>query len=83
MLAMAFTDADPTIDHWLRRHQPRTEFALRCSMRGQFETAKASTTFYARIAELFAAIHPSEVEYAAILSRAREIGPALAKALAA
>jgi len=72
---------DPEIDVWLRRHQPRTELAFRCSMRGQFDAAKNSAPFNARIDELFVAIHPSEVEYAAILSRAREIGSALATVL--
>ena len=78
---MAFMDnpADPTIDRWLRRHQPRTELALRCCMRGQFDTAKNSAAFVARINELFAAIHPSEAEHAAILRCAREIGSAITK----
>ena len=81
---MAFTRNlnDPTIDRWLRRHQPRTELAMRCSIRTQFDAAKIAAPFNARIDELFAAIHPSEDEYAAILSRAREIGSALTKLLA-
>jgi len=81
MLATPFADnpADPTIDRWLRRHRPRTELALRCSACGQFNAAKNSATFTARIDELFAAINPSEDDYAVILLRAREIGPALVK----
>jgi len=74
---------DPAIDDWLRRHQPRTELALRYSMRGQFDAAKNSATFNARIDELFAAIHPSEHEYAAILRSAREIGSSVAKLFSA
>jgi hypothetical protein len=72
---------DPEIDVWLRRHQARTELALRCSMRGQFDAAKNSADFNARIDELFAALYPSEAEYAALLSRAREIGAAVATVL--
>jgi len=80
---MAFTNnlSDPTIDRWLRRHQPRTELAMRCSMRSQFDAANDNAAFNARIDELFAAINPSEDEYAAILRSAREIGVALAKVL--
>ena len=51
-------------------------------MRTQIEAAKNSAAFNARIDELFATIHPSEDEYAAILSRARELGSALTKVLA-
>jgi len=80
-MAFAHNVTDPTIDRWLRRHQPRTELALRCSMRAQIEAAKNNAAFNARIDELFATIHPSEDEYAAILSRARELGSALAKVL--
>ena len=78
---MAFTDTDPTIDRWLRRHQPRTELAMRYSMRSQFDAAKNSATFNARIDELFAAIKPSAREYAAIMLCARELGSAMAKLL--
>lgn len=72
---------DNATDRWLRSHQPRTELALRCSMRGQFEAAKNSAPFNARIDELYAAINPNEDQYAAILRHAREIGFALGKLL--
>ena len=70
---------DPSVDCWLRRHRPRTELALRYSMRGQFIAARNSPTFNARIDQLCAAITPTEDEYAAI--HAREIGAAMAKLL--
>jgi hypothetical protein len=83
MLVMSFIAdlSDQTIDSWLRRHQPRTELAMRYSMRIQFDTAKDSAPFNARIDELFAVLHPSEEEYAEILRRARALGSALGKIL--
>jgi hypothetical protein len=80
---MAFTDSatDQTIDRWLRRHQPRTELAMRCSIQTQFDAAKNSAAFNSRINELLATIHPSEDQQAAILRCAREIGSAMAKLL--
>ena len=78
-MAFAINPTDPAVDRWLRRHQPRTELAFRCSMCAQFDAAKNSTAFAARIDELFAAIHPTKDEYAAILSSAAEIGSALAR----
>jgi len=81
MGAFAHNPSDPTIDAWLRRHQPRTELALRCSMREKFNAAKNNAGFTARIDELFTVINPTDDEYAEILRRARELGSALAKIL--
>ena len=80
---MSFTDNlnDPTIDRWLRRHRPRTELALRYSLRDQFNAVQNNSTFNARIEELFVAINPSDAEYAAILRGAHEIESAVAKLL--
>ena len=68
---------DPKIDKWLRRQEPRTEFALRYSIRGRFDDAKGSAAFNRRVDELLAAIKPDEDELAAILRHAREIGTAI------
>jgi hypothetical protein len=81
-MASAITaSTDPLVDRWLRCHRPRTELTLRYSMCGQFDAAKHSANFNARIQELFAAIHPSENEYAAIQRGACVIGAAVAQLL--
>jgi hypothetical protein len=77
---MAFTDSQ-TIDRWLRRHQPRTELAMRCSIRTHFDAAKNSAAFSSRIDELLVAIHPTDDEHACIQRCSREIGSAMAKLL--
>ena len=83
-MAIAITGStDPTVDRWLRYHRPCTELTLRYSLRDQFDAAKSSPSFNARIDELFTALHPSEREYAAMLRGARVIQPAMAKLLPA
>jgi hypothetical protein len=71
------TSLDPKLDRWLRRQPPRVELALRYATRGQFDTAKSSRAFNARIDELFATLNPDEDALAAIVRHAREIGGAL------
>lgn len=67
----------PKVDRWLRQRDPRTEIALRYSIRGRFPKAKASPTFNARVDELFVLLKPDEDELAAIVRHAREIGQAI------
>jgi hypothetical protein len=79
MASAIISSTDPSVDRWLRCHRPRTELALRYSIRGQFAAVENNATFSARIDELFAAMGPSEGEYAAILHDARAIGSAVAQ----
>jgi hypothetical protein len=68
---------NPKLDRWLRKQPPRVELALRYSIRGRFDDAKASRAFNARVDELFAVLKPGEDELAAIVRHAREIGQAI------
>jgi hypothetical protein len=68
---------DPKLDRWLRKQPPRVELALRYSIRGRFQKAKASPAFNARVDELFDLLKRGEDELAAIVRHARELGQAI------